>query len=171
MKKKYISMVLMAALAAGTLSGCGDKSSGTSGDKNSSTQKDSSGSSKGGDNATAEGKVINVYSWNDEFMKRVTAVYPEVKETSSDKTVTTLKDGTEIHWIINPNQDGVYQQKLDEALLNQASAAADDKVDIFLSETDYVNKYTDAEADVAMPLTDLGINPDTDFPTSMILQR
>ena len=83
MKKKYISMVLMAALAAGTLSGCGDKSSGTSGDKNSSTQKDSSESSKGGDNATAEGKVINVYSWNDEFMKRVTAVYPEVKETSS----------------------------------------------------------------------------------------
>ena len=155
MKKKYISMVLMAALAAGTLSGCGDK--------NSSTQKDSSESSKGGDNATAEGKVINVYSWNDEFMKRVTAVYPEVKETSSDKTVTTLKDGTEIHWIINPNQDGVYQQKLDEALLNQASAAADDKVDIFLSETDYVNKYTDAEADVAMPLTDLGINPDTDL--------
>lgn len=163
MKKKYISMVLMAALAAGTLAGCGDKSSGTGGDKNSSTQKDSSESSKGGDNATAEGKVINVYSWNDEFMKRVTAVYPEVKETSSDKTVTTLKDGTEIHWIINPNQDGVYQQKLDEALLNQASAAADDKVDIFLSETDYVNKYTDAEADVAMPLTDLGINPDTDL--------
>ncbi len=59
MKKKYISMVLMAALAAGTLSGCGDKSSGTSGDKNSSTQKDSSGSSKGGDNATAEGKVLH----------------------------------------------------------------------------------------------------------------
>lgn len=163
MKKKYISMVLMAALAAGTLSGCGDKSSGTSGDKNSSTQKDSSESSKGGDNATAEGKVINVYSWNDEFMKRVTAVYPEVKETSSDKTVTTLKDGTEIHWIINPNQDGVYQQKLDEALLNQASAAADDKVDIFLSETDYVNKYTDADAGVAMPLTDLGIDPDADL--------
>lgn len=86
-----------------------------------------------------------------------------VKEVSEDGTVTILNDGTEIHWIINPNQDGVYQQKLDEALLNQASAAADDKIDIFLSETDYVNKYTDAEADVAMPLADLGINPDTDL--------
>lgn len=84
-------------------------------------------------------------------------------EVSEDGTVTILNDGTEIHWIINPNQDGVYQQKLDEALLNQASAAADDKIDIFLSETDYVNKYTDAEADVAMPLADLGINPDTDL--------
>ena len=39
----------------------------------------------------------------------------------------------------------------------------DDKVDIFLSETDYVFKYTDAAADVAMPLTDLGIDPDTDL--------
>ena len=155
MKKKYISMLLMAALTAGTLAGCGSSAGNTS-------QKDSP--SNGGGSSTEEGKVINVYSWNDEFMKRVRAVYPEVKKTSKDGTVTTLKDGTEIHWIINPNQDGVYQQKLDEALLNQASASADDKVDIFLTETDYVNKYTDAEADVAMPLTDLGIDPDKDLP-------
>ena len=102
-----------------------------------------------------EGKVINIYSWNDEFRTRLEAIYPEVESTSSDGTVTTLKDGTEIHWIINPNQDGVYQQKLDEALLNQADASDDDKVDIFLTETDYVFKYTDKDADVAMPLTDL----------------
>ena len=44
--------------------------------------------------------------------------------------------------------------------MNQADASADDKVDIFLSETDYVYKYTDAAADVAMPLTDLGIDPE-----------
>mgnify|MGYP000181704999 FL=1 len=69
--------------------------------------------------ADEEGKVINIYSWNDEFRQRLEAVYPEVKETSKDGTVTTLNDGTEIHWIINPNQDGVYQQKLDEALMNQ----------------------------------------------------
>ncbi|MCX4345336.1 MAG: carbohydrate ABC transporter substrate-binding protein [Kineothrix sp.] len=129
-------------MCAGTLAGCGN--SGQSG-------------------TTGEGKVINIYSWNDEFRQRVEAVYPEVEKTSEDGTVTTLKDGTEIHWIINPNQDGVYQQKLDEALLNQADAAADDKIDIFLSETDYVNKYTDADADVAMPLADLGIDPATDL--------
>lgn len=123
----------------------------------------STAASGSGAEAAAEGKVINIYSWNDEFRTRLEAVYSEVASTSSDGTVTTLKDGTEIHWIINPNQDGVYQQKLDEALLNQASGSADDKVDIFLSETDYVYKYTDAEADVAMPLTDLGIDPDTDL--------
>ena len=158
MKKKYISMLLMAALTAGTLTGGGD-----SGNKDNSSSQKTSSENNSGDESTEEGKVINVYSWNDEFSKRVIAVYPEVKKTSKDGTVTTLKDGTEIHWIINPNQDGVYQQKLDEALLNQASAAADDKVDIFLSETDYVNKYTDADAGVAMPLTDLGIDPDADL--------
>ena len=38
-----------------------------------------------------EGKVINIYSWNDEFRTRLEAIYPEVESTSSDGTVTTLK--------------------------------------------------------------------------------
>lgn len=146
MKKKTLITLLTLALSVSTLAGC------------------SGGSSKNGsDSANEEGKVINIYSWNDEFRARVEAVYPEVEETSADGTVTKLKDGTEIHWIVNPNQDGVYQQKLDEALLKQADATADEKVDIFLSETDYVFKYTDEAADVAMPLKDLGIDPDNDL--------
>lgn len=140
MKKKALAVLLTASVIAGTMGGTATIV-----------------------HADEEGKVINIYSWNDEFRQRLEAVYPEVKETSKDGTVTTLKDGTEIHWIINPNQDGVYQQKLDEALMNQADASADDKVDIFLSETDYVYKYTDAAADVAMPLTDFGIDPDKDL--------
>ena len=122
-----------------------------------------SGSMAGDVLAAEEGKVINIYSWSNEFRERVEAVYSEVEETSEDGTVTKLKDGTEIHWIINPNQDGVYQQKLDEALLRQADVSDDEKVDMFLSETDYVNKYTDADADVALPLTDIGIDPETDL--------
>ena len=140
MKKKALAVLLTASVIAGTMGGTATIV-----------------------HADEEGKVINIYSWNDEFRQRLEAVYPEVKETSKDGTVTTLNDGTEIHWIINPNQDGVYQQKLDEALMNQADASADDKVDIFLSETDYVYKYTDTAADVAMPLTDLGIDPDKDL--------
>ena len=115
MKRKFVSVILTAAVVAGTLSAATVVSA-----------------------DSGEGKVINIYSWNDEFRQRLEAVYPEVESTSKDGTVTTLKDGTEIHWVINPNQDGVYQQKLDEALMNQADAADDDKVDIFLSETDYV---------------------------------
>ena len=140
MKRKFVSVILTAAVVAGTFSAATVVSA-----------------------DAGEGKVINIYSWNDEFRQRLEAVYPEVESTSKDGTVTTLKDGTEIHWVINPNQDGVYQQKLDEALMNQADAADDDKVDIFLSETDYVNKYTDKDADVAIPLKDLGIDPDKDL--------
>lgn len=146
MKKKMVAALLIVSVCVGLVTGCGSKPTG--------------GTESA---ATEEGKVINIYCWNNEFSDRVNAIYSEVKEVSDDGTVTTLNDGTEIHWIINPNQDGVYQQKLDEALLNQANAAADDKVDIFLSETDYVNKYTDADADVAMPLSDLGIDPDVDM--------
>lgn len=148
MKKKVISMLLVTASIAGLLAGCGGKQGGTEGGANASGE---------------EGKIINIYCWNDEFRTRVEAVYDKVDRTSEDGTITYLTDGYEIHWIVNPNTDGVYQDKLDEALLNQADAALDDKVDIFLSETDYVFKYTDKDADVAMPLTDLGINPETDM--------
>lgn len=154
MKKKVLCALLAASMVSGVFAGCGSSDS-------------KSSSADGGDGSAVEsveeGSVINIYSWNDEFRQRVEAVYPEVEKTSEDGTVTTLKDGTEIHWIVNPNQDGVYQQKLDEALLKQADAADDDKIDIFLSETDYVNKYTDADADVAIPLTDLGIDPEKEL--------
>lgn len=166
-----ISALLVVAMVAGTFAGCGskptaednvtaDEATGETGDGETADDEPAADAPSAADD---EGKVINIYSWNDEFRTRVEAVYSEVESTSEDGTVTTLKDGCEIHWIINPNQDGVYQQKLDEALMNQADAAADDKIDIFLSETDYVNKYTDAEADVAVPLKDLGIDPDVDL--------
>lgn len=168
MKRKLVCMVLAAAITAGSLAGCGSQDNGSSGNGDGKQSEDNqdannAGGSEDGDGFEGEGKVINIYSWNDEFRERVEAIYPKVKDKSSDGTVTTLEDGTEIHWIVNPNQDGVYQQKLDEALLNQAGASDDDKVDIFLAETDYVFKYTDAEVDAAMPLTDLGIDPDADL--------
>ena len=168
-KRKLLSMVLTAATVTGMLAGCTnstsnpDSSNAPEGSKTEQTDGSKSENNGGESSNSDEGKVINIYSWNDEFRTRLEAIYPEVEKTSADGTVTTLKDGTEIHWIINPNQDGVYQQKLDEALLRQADAAADDKIDIFLSETDYVYKYTDAEADVAMPLKDLGIDPEKDL--------
>ena len=150
--KKVINILLMAAMAAGTLAGCGGKSS-----ESGNTANADSGSQ------AEEGQVINIYSFNDELRTRITAVYPEIESTSDDGTVSTLKDGTEIHWIINPNQDGVYQDKLDEALLNQPGAADDDKIDIFAAEIDYIVKYTDADINAAVPLTELGIDPAVDL--------
>jgi len=82
--------------------------------------------------AAEEGKVFNIYAWNEEF-KGFFEKYYKVPE------------GITVNWVINPNADGVYQDKLDEALLNQANAAADDKIDMFLAEADYILKYTDSE--------------------------
>ena len=93
---------------------------------------------------TAEGKVLNIWCWNDEFQSRFNAYYPEVKEIAEDKSTTTLNDGTIVKWTINPNEGNNYQNKLDEALRAQESAAADDKIDIFLIEADYALKYVDS---------------------------
>lgn len=117
MKKKAVSILLAAVIAAGCGSGADTKmNKDANADAGVQTDGNSDADKTGGDSDASEGKVINIYSWNNEFSQRLQAVYPEVKETSSDGTVTYLNDGTEIHWIINPNQDGVYQQKLDEAL-------------------------------------------------------
>ena len=75
-----------------------------------------------------EGKVFNIYAWNEEF-KGFFEKYYEVPE------------GVTVNWIITPSDNGAYQQKLDEALLNQENAADDDKVDMFLAEADYILKY------------------------------
>ena len=64
---------------------------------------------------------------------------------AEDKSTTTLNDGTIVKWTINPNENNNYQNKLDEALLAQDSAAADDKIDIFLIEADYALKYVDSD--------------------------
>ncbi len=107
-----------------------------------------------------EGKVLNIWCWNDEFQSRFNDYYPEVKEVAEDKSTTTLNDGTTVKWTINPNENNNYQDKLDTALQAQATASDDEKIDIFLIEADYALKYVDANANVAEPLSDLGITDD-----------
>ncbi|CDF45523.1 putative uncharacterized protein [Roseburia sp. CAG:100] len=101
---------------------------------------------------TDEGKVLNVYCWNDEFQRRVKAHYPGYEEV--DATHGKIGD-VEVVWNITPNADNAYQNNLDEALVNQESASADNKVDLFLIEADYALKYVDSE--YTMPVADLGI--------------
>ncbi|MBI9097499.1 MAG: carbohydrate ABC transporter substrate-binding protein [Spirochaetaceae bacterium] len=82
--------------------------------------------------AVEEGKVLNIHCWNTEFQDRFNAYYAD--KVPADVTV---------NWVITPNADNAYQNKLDEFLLQQENAAADDKVDIFLVEADYALKYVD----------------------------
>lgn len=91
--------------------------------------------------APEQGKVYNIYCWNTEFQTRFKSYF-------EDKGL--IPDGVTVNWIITPSDGGAYQAKLDEALLAQDSAAADDKVDLFLIEADYALKYvnSDYSADV-----------------------
>ncbi len=82
------------------------------------------------------GKVYNIYCWNTEFQDRFKAYF-------EDKGL--IPDGVTVNWIITPSDGGAYQQKLDEALLNQETAADDDKVDLFLIEADYALKYVNSD--------------------------
>ena len=92
-----------------------------------------------------EGKVLNIYAWNEEF-KGFFEKYYEVPE------------GVTVNWIITPSDNGAYQDKLDTALFAQEGAAADDKVDMFLAEADYIQKY--ADSDFTQDITAMGV---TDF--------
>lgn len=101
----------------------------------------------------AEGKVLNIYVWNDEFVERFNEYY-------AAKNPAAL-NGVKVNFIQTPNQDNAYQNKLDEVLAKQATAKADDKVDIFLVEADYALKYTkegialDVQKDIGLTKKDL----------------
>ncbi len=149
MKKKVLGLLLSTTMLAGMLTACG-------GNNNSGAATTDTSSADGAAATTAaagdEGKVLNIYCWNDEFQRRVKDHYPGYTET--DATSGKIGDVT-VKWNITPNQDNAYQNNLDEALLKQGDASADDKIDIFLVEADYALKYVDA--DVTVPVADLGI--------------
>ena len=88
--------------------------------------------------AEETGKVLKFYAWNEEFKGFFEKYY-------------TLPEGVTVEWVINPSDGGVYQQKLDDALMNG------EQVDMFLAEADYIQKYADSEFTqdiVAMGVTD-----------------
>lgn len=130
MKKKVLSLVLATAMVASTFAGMTA-------------------------NAEEEGKVLNIRVWNTEFQERLVDHYPGYEKV--DDTHGKIGD-VDVVWNVTPTTDNAYQNALDEALLAQADAAADDKVDMFLVEADYILKYTDSE--YAMPIADLGITDD-----------
>lgn len=155
MKKKVLSTILAVAMVASLVTGCGKGSDDTAG--NQVTQTPSSDETQGGNDGketeTAdEGKVLNIYCWNEEFKSRLKDHYPGYKEV--DATHGTIGDVTVV-WNITPSDDKAYQNNLDATLLNQASAANDDKIDIFLVEADYALTYVDT--DYTLPIEELGI--------------
>lgn len=133
--KKTVAFVMSMALAVTAFAGCNKKDD----------------SKTGGDaSATNGGKVLNIYCWNDEFKRRFEAYY---QKDNADK----LK-GIDVKFIINPNEGGVYQSKLDQALMQQEYVDADKKIDIFLVEADYALKYVDSE--ISLSMEEIGVTAD-----------
>ena len=134
--KKLLS-VLLALLMVFTLVGCSSSTT--------TTTETTEGE---------EGKVLNIWTWNEEFWGFLTKYYADevIDETTAKKGDVTIKRTT------YPSDGGAYQDALDAALLAQADAAADDKVDIFLAEADYIVKYTNSDA--TLDVATIGV---TDF--------
>ena len=94
----------------------------------------------------SNGKVLNIYCWNEEFQGRFNDYY-----------AAKLPVDVTVNWMITPSQDSAYQNKLDEALLRQDEVPADEKIDIFLVESDYALKYVDTDFTLDV-INDLGIS-------------
>ena len=141
--KKALSLVIVLVMVLGLFAGC--------------------------NNTSEQGKVLNIYAWNEEFKGFFEIYYAGTKPIKGGDTEDTSDDvyydkapgipeGITVNWIINASDNGLYQDKLDEALLNQANASADEKVDLFLAEADYILKYVNSE--YTQDVTKMGV---TDF--------
>ena len=141
--KKYIAL-LLALVMVFALCACGESAAPA---EEKPAEEAPAEEAPAAEETAAEGKVFNIYAWNEEFKGFFEAYY-------------TVPEGVTVNWIINPSDGGVYQQKLDEALLNQENAADDEKIDMFLAEADYIGKYVDS--DYTMGIDEIGYqNADT----------
>lgn len=149
MRKRWLAVTLAMTMVVGMMTGCG-------GSSDNDTTSTGDGTDAGTETvATLEdggGKVLNIYCWNTDIKDRIEKYYPDY-----DADTESIGD-VKVNFVQNTNEGGVYQDKLDTALKNQDSADADDKIDIFLCEMDYVNKYTNST--MAVDVKSLGITDD-----------
>jgi len=130
-------MVTMMALAA---TGC----------KNATTPEAAAATTE--TTSRVQGKVLNIYVWNDEFQTRFKDYFEKAG---------LVPTGVTVNWVVTPTTGNAYQDKLDAALLAQGTAKADDKIDIFLVEADYATKYLNTDyildviKDVGLSSTDM----------------
>ncbi len=130
MKRKLMSLLLVTMMLIMTVTGCG-------GAKQTASKVET--------DPAKQGKVLNIWCWNTEFKDRFVAYYQS--KLPSDVTV---------NWVVTPNENNQYQTALDEALLKQNDASADDKIDMFLIEADYALKYVNS--DYSLNVNDIGLS-------------
>ena len=72
MKKKLVSTLLCATMLAGMLAGCGGKKT----ESNTTDKNAADAVTEAASQAADEGKVLNIYCWNEEFKSRLADHYP-----------------------------------------------------------------------------------------------
>lgn len=157
MKKKLLKVAALAAfggLAVAGLASCGGKS-GYEFPTPANWKAPETPAYKA--SCTDDGKVVNIRVWNDEFIGLFKKYYPGVVEVK-EKEEYKVGDIT-VKFNMVPNKENAYQNALDSALDKQATAAADDKIDMFLMEADYALKYVNSNA--TLDVKDIGLT-DTD---------
>ena len=109
MKKKVLSALLTTAMLASMLVGCGnsnDAPAAASSEAAPAASTEAAASTEVAEPAAEEGKVLNIYAWNEEFKSRLIAHYPGYEEV--DGTTGKIGDVT-VKWNITPSNDNAYQ--------------------------------------------------------------
>ena len=130
----FIALILMASLAACTEPATDEETSAAN--TESGTETSESADTSETTQVQEEGDKLVIYTWNDEFQTRYTEYFEKPG---------LLPEGIEVEFVITPDQDNVYQNKLDEDLQKNMDASADEKIDIFIVEADYATKYVNSE--------------------------
>lgn len=127
MKKRILAAVIAAATVL-SLAGC----------------KNDGGNSSEPAKTTNDGTKLRIACWNYEFAEYFHAFY-------EDK----LPSGVTVEWVQFPNDGTNYQDNLDRLLKDNVDASADEKIDMFLAEADYIKKYVDG--DYSLDVKSIGV--------------
>ena len=110
--KKYLALLLAVLMLAAVFAGCASKDTTTdapaacteTAEPAKTEDTAATEETAAEEPASEEGKVFNIYAWNEEFKGFFEKYY-------------TVPEGVTVNWIITPSADGAYQDKLDEAQL------------------------------------------------------
>ena len=161
MKKKLLSVLLTAAMAATLLAGCGGSGDAPAADGGTEAPAaentdNAESSSDEGEAAAPAGEVINVWAFTDEVPNMI----QNYKDLHPDFPY-------EINATIIATTDGAYQPALDQAL----AAGGAEAPDIYCAEAAFVLKYAQGDASgYAAPYEDLGIDVAADIEAADIAQ-
>ncbi len=130
--KRIIASMLAFTLLFVVVACNGTKDPDTTTTKLPDTSNETPKESGGQEPVAGQGKVLNIWGWNDEFQGLFENYFGGVP------------DDVEVKFTLVPSDDNAYQNALDEALLSQENAPDDEKIDLFLVEADYALKYVNS---------------------------